>query len=50
MLEALIIVLVVLWLVGVFAVHVTGGLIHFLIALALIVFIYRMLKDRDRRA
>lgn len=45
MLEAIIIILVVLWLLG-FAVHVGGGLIYILLVLALILFIYRMLTSR----
>ena len=47
MLEALIVVLVVLWALGFFVVHVTGGLIHALLVLALVVFIVRMLRGRS---
>jgi Family of unknown function (DUF5670) len=46
MLEALIIVLVVLWALGFFAFHVGGGLIHALIVIALIILIVRLLKGR----
>jgi Family of unknown function (DUF5670) len=46
MLEAIVIVLVVLWALGFFAFHVGGGLIHALIVIALIVLIVRLLKGR----
>ena len=46
MLEALVIVLVVLWALGFFAFHVGGGLIHALIVIALIILIVRLLKGR----
>lgn len=49
MLEAIIVVLLVLWLFGAFAVHIGGGLIHLLLVVALIVFIYRLLTDRQNR-
>ena len=38
-------ILVVLWLLG-FTLHIGGGLIHFLIIVALIVFIYDMVARR----
>jgi hypothetical protein len=43
MLELLIIVLIVLWLVGAVVVH-TGGLIHFLLVVALVLVVYRLIK------
>jgi fatty acid desaturase len=46
MLEALVIILVVLWALGFFAFHVGGGLIHALIVIALIILIVRLLKGR----
>jgi hypothetical protein len=46
MLEAIIIVLVVLWALGFFAFHVGGSLIHALIVIALIILIVRLLKGR----
>jgi len=46
MLEALIVILVVLWALGFFAFHVGGGLIHALIVIALIILIVRLLKGR----
>jgi len=46
MLEALVVILVVLWALGFFAFHVGGGLIHALIVIALIILIVRLLKGR----
>lgn len=47
MLEAIVIILVVLWALGFFAFHVTaGGLIHALIVIAVILLIVRLLKGR----
>jgi len=46
MLEAIVIVLVVLWALGFFAFHVGGGLIHALVVIALIILIIRLLKGR----
>jgi Family of unknown function (DUF5670) len=46
MLEAIVIVLVVLWALGFFAFHVGGGLIHALIVIALIILVVRLLKGR----
>ena len=48
MLETIIIVLVVLWALGFFVVHIGGGLIHALLVIALVVFIYRMLQGRTK--
>ena len=45
MLEALIIILVIGWALGLFAFHV-GGLIHVLLVIALIVLIVRLLQGR----
>jgi 4-hydroxybenzoate polyprenyltransferase len=45
MLWTIIVVLVVLWLLGLL-VHVGGGLIHILLIVALIVFIYNMIASR----
>jgi len=41
-------ILVVLWLLG-FILHIGGGLIHILIVIALIVFIYDMVTRRRSR-
>lgn len=46
MLEAIVIILVVLWALGFFAFHVGGGLIHALIVIALVILIVRLLKGR----
>lgn len=47
MLEALIVILVVLWALGFLAFH-AGAVIHFLLVVALVVFIYRLVRDRRR--
>ncbi len=46
MLEAIVVILVVLWALGFFAFHVGGGLIHALVVIALIILIIRLLKGR----
>lgn len=45
MLWTIIVVLVVLWLLG-FLGHVGGGLIHILLIIALVVFIYNLIVGR----
>jgi hypothetical protein len=45
MLETILIILVVLWALGLFAFH-AGGLIHFLLVIALVVLIVRLLQGR----
>ena len=45
MLEAILIVLVILWALGFFAFH-AGGLIHVLIVIALVVLIIRLLQGK----
>jgi fatty acid desaturase len=45
MLEAILIILVVLWALGLFAFH-AGGLIHVLLVIALVVLIVRLLQGR----
>ena len=42
MLETIIVVLVLLWLVGAFVVHVGGALIHILLLVALVVLVVRL--------
>lgn len=42
----IIVVLVVLWLVGFFAVNIGGNLIHILLVIALILVIYRLATGR----
>jgi hypothetical protein len=46
MLEAIVIILVVLWALGFFAFHVGGSLIHALIVIALIILVVRLLQGR----
>lgn len=41
MLAALVVILVILWLLGYFVVNI-GSLVHFLLVIALIVFIYKL--------
>lgn len=48
MLEFIVVILVLLWLLGFFAVHL-GGLAHILLVIALVVFIYRLLQGRNPR-
>jgi hypothetical protein len=45
MLETILIILVVLWALGFFVVHV-GGLVHVLLVIALVVLIVRLLQGR----
>lgn len=45
MLEAILIILVVLWALGLFAFH-AGGVIHVLLVVALIILIVRLLKGK----
>lgn len=47
MLEAIVVILVVLWALGFFAFHIGGGLIHALIVIALIILVIRLLKGRS---
>ncbi len=46
MLVTIAIVLFILWALGFFAVHIGGGLIHILLVVALVVFIYNMLAGK----
>ena len=46
MLFTIAIVLVVLWALGFFVVHVGGGLIHALLVIALIVIVYRLMTGQ----
>lgn len=39
-------VLVILWLLGFFAFHIAGGLIHILLVLAVIVIIFHFIRGR----
>ena len=46
---AIIIILVVLWLLGLLAFHIGGGLIHILIVVAVIVLLYNLFVGRRSR-
>ncbi len=46
MLETIIIILVILWALGFFAFHVSSGLIHLLLVIAVVVLIIRLLQGR----
>ena len=47
MLYTIIVALVVLWLIGLVA-HIGGGLIHILLVIALIVFVYNLITGRKK--
>jgi hypothetical protein len=47
MLEGLIVLFVVLWALGFFAFHVTTGLIHILLVVAVVVLIVRLIRPRS---
>lgn len=46
MLATLAIILVVAWALGFFAFHVAGGLIHLLLVVALIAFVWHLVSGR----
>ena len=46
MIWTLAVILFVLWLLGAFAFHVGGGLIHLLLVVAVIVVLYRVITGR----
>ncbi len=46
MLYTIAVVLIVLWALGFFVVHVGGGLIHLLLVLALIAIVYNLFTGR----
>ncbi len=46
MLWTLAVILVILWLLGAFAFHIAGGLIHLLLVIAVIVVIYQLVTGR----
>ena len=46
MLWTLAVVLLVLWLLGFFAFHVAGGLIHLLLVIAIVVVLLRIIQGR----
>jgi hypothetical protein len=46
MLEAIAVILIVMWLLGAFAFHVGGGLIHLLLVIAVVVVLLRVISGR----
>ncbi len=46
MLYTIAVILLVLWLLGFFVVHVGGGLIHLLLVIALVVIVYQLVTGR----
>ena len=48
LLWAVVLVLVVLWLLGFLVVHISSGLIHLLLLVALIVLVYNLVAGRSR--
>ncbi|MCE7026636.1 lmo0937 family membrane protein [Jiella avicenniae] len=48
MLWTIAVILLILWLLGAFAFHVAGGLIHLLLVIAVIVVIYQLVTGRRR--
>ena len=46
MLWTIAVILFVLWLLGAFAFHVGGGLIHILLVIAVIVIVYQLITGR----
>ena len=46
MLWTLAVILFILWALGLFAFHVTSGLIHLLLVVAVIVILYRIITGR----
>jgi hypothetical protein len=46
MLYTIAVILLVLWLLGFFAFHIGGGLIHLLLVIAVIVIVYQLITGR----
>lgn len=46
MLWTIAVILLILWLLGFFAFHVAGGLIHILLVIAIIVIIWQLIAGR----
>lgn len=46
MIYTLVIVLLILWALGFFALHVGGGLIHLLLVIAVVVMLVRIIQGR----
>ncbi|WNO54968.1 lmo0937 family membrane protein [Stakelama saccharophila] len=48
MLWTIAVILLILWLLGFFAFHVAGGLIHLLLVIAVIVVVWQLIAGRRR--
>ncbi|MGV9005354.1 MAG: lmo0937 family membrane protein [Brevundimonas sp.] len=48
MLWTVAVILVVLWLLGFFAFHIAGGLIHLLLVVAVVVVLYNIITGRRK--
>jgi Family of unknown function (DUF5670) len=48
MLMTIAIVLFILWALGFFAFHVAGSLIHLILVIAVVVFVYNLITGRKR--
>lgn len=48
MLEAIVVVLVVLWALGFLAFHVTGAFIHVLLVIAIVLLVLRIVRGAGR--
>ncbi len=48
MLYTIVVILLVLWLLG-FAIHIGGSLIHLLLVVAVVVFLYQLITSRRAR-
>ncbi|MDP1569705.1 MAG: lmo0937 family membrane protein [Vicinamibacterales bacterium] len=46
MISTILIILVVLWLLGMVTSYTAGGLIHLLLVIAVVVFLFRMIQGR----
>jgi hypothetical protein len=46
MLWTIAVILFILWLLGFFAFHIAGGLIHILLVIAIIIVIFRLISGR----
>jgi Family of unknown function (DUF5670) len=46
MLVSIAVILVVLWVLGFFALHLAGGLIHLLLVAAVVVIVFRLVSGR----
>jgi hypothetical protein len=47
LLYAIAVIMIIAWLLGMFAFHVTGGLIHILLVIAAIAIIVRLLQGKS---